>query len=219
MAWNLKDLESQLLIGSTLVEGSTLSEAQARAVLTGRTIQGHPIHEVRELLNYRASVEWLMGALIRSQYISVDLIQQFHQRLFQGFPGSHGQWKSHPNFTYRTDGSRFDYAHPGMVPQLISDWVGRFNAQSESIEDSATLYFEFQRVHPFEDGNGRIGRILIAYWFHWKVGRDFTFRLRDKGEHLVALEAAGRGDFGPLRKFFLKRVRRSGSSRSRRVME
>jgi hypothetical protein len=66
VSWKLKDLEQSLLIGSTLVEGSTLSESEARQVLAGRTVQGHPVSEIRELLNYRAAVEWLMGELARS---------------------------------------------------------------------------------------------------------------------------------------------------------
>ena len=56
MAWKLKTLEENLLIGSALVEGSTLTEKEAKEVLAGRTVQGHSIQEVRELLNYRTAV-------------------------------------------------------------------------------------------------------------------------------------------------------------------
>lgn len=60
MRWSLKDLEEWLLIGSTLVEGSTLSEQEARDVLAGRTVSGHPAHEARELINYRSATAWLL---------------------------------------------------------------------------------------------------------------------------------------------------------------
>jgi hypothetical protein len=70
--WSLKDLEEWLLIGSTLVEGSTLSEEEARAVLAGRTVSGHPVSEARELLNYRAGTAWLMEQLERSPWLCLD---------------------------------------------------------------------------------------------------------------------------------------------------
>jgi Fic family protein len=213
VSWKLEDLEQTLLIGSTLVEGSTLSEAEARQVLAGRTVQGHAISEIRELLNYRSAVEWLMDQLAKSPFLSRELVLAFHQRLFTGFPGEHGRWKAHQNYTYLSNGNRFDYAHPSLVEKTVRDWIQRFNAESGGAEKAASLYHEFQCIHPFDDGNGRIGRILIAYWLHWKAKLSFKFMLKDKSEHLTALERAGTGDHAPLERFFKKR---SASERKRR---
>lgn len=212
MSWNLKDLEKSLLIGSTLVEGSMLSEREAESILAGRTVQGHPVREVRELLNYRSSVEWLIRELNRSPYLSKDILLQFHQRLFQGFPGEHGRWKTLPNYTYQTDGSRFDYCVPEEVNRRMREWIETFNhgdvKANPSSKLAAQLYYSFQEIHPFEDGNGRIGRILIAYWLHWKARCAFSFRLKDKVAHLKALESANQGDRRPLEDFFKQRMRR-----------
>lgn len=206
MSWKLEDLERTLLIGSTLVEGSTLSEAEAHQVLAGRTVQGHPVAEIRELLNYRASVEWLMTQLAQSPYLSRDLVLGFHQRLFVGFPGEHGRWKSHQNYTYLSSGNRFDYAHPSLVEKSMRDWIEAFNSEPGSTEAAARLYHEFQQIHPFDDGNGRIGRVLIAYWLHWKAKLSLKFQLKDKTEHLAALERADAGDLAPMMRFFKKRT-------------
>ncbi len=70
MRWSLASLEKHLLIGSTLVEGSTLSEDEAASVLAGRTVSGHPVQEIRELLNYRAAVQWVMGELEATPFVS-----------------------------------------------------------------------------------------------------------------------------------------------------
>jgi Fic family protein len=209
MGWNLKDLQETLLIGSTLVEGSTLSEKEAREILSGKTVAGHPVSEAREILNYRAAVEWIMKELKKSPFLSQDLILGFHAKLFQGFPGEHGRFKASRNFTYLSDGSRYDYEAPGRVEPLIRKWLERFQGEHDpiSVDEGAWLYHEFQRIHPFDDGNGRIGRILIAYWFHWKMKKGFSFFLRDKVEHLQALERASAGDLVPLRQFFKKRLK------------
>jgi Fic family protein len=161
--WSLKDLEEWLLIGSTLVEGSTLSEAEARAVLAGRTVSGHPVSEARELLNYRAGTAWLIEQLERSPWLSQDLVLGFHQRLLDGLSDEAGRFKSRQNYMLRSDGVRHEYLHPARVAEAIRAWLERFNMPSERPgADAASLSAEFQRIHPFADGNGRIGRVLWA---------------------------------------------------------
>ncbi|MCM0606982.1 MAG: Fic family protein [Xanthomonadaceae bacterium] len=206
MKWKLEDLEDALLIGSTLVEGSTLTEQESREILAGRTVLGHPISEARELLNYRSAVEWLIHELQKSPYVSIDLIQSFHQKLFTGFSGDHGKWKSIENYTFRSDGSRFDYVSPSKVQTAMQEWIKLYNRDPHDRNQIAELYYSFQSIHPFQDGNGRIGRVLMAYWLHWKFKSLFTFKLKDKVEHLRALEAANSGDLSQLERFFKKRI-------------
>ena len=208
MSWKLAELEQQLLIGSTLIEGSTLSEAEAKDLLSGRTVSGHLIEDARDLLNYRAAVEWFIGQLERSPFLSVDLIQTFHRRLFQGRHGEFGSWKTHVNFTFLSDGTKHAYLDPHQVDPAMNTWVQKFNHGSAvSPETGATEhYFSFEQIHPFDDGNGRIGRVLIAYWLHWKWGNGFKLFVSDKIAHLEALEKAQRGDMSDLVAFFLKRL-------------
>ena len=208
MRWSLKDLEEWLLIGSTLVEGSTLSEEEARSVLAGRTVTGHPVHEARELLNYRGATARLIEDLEHSPYLSQDLVLTFHRRLLDGLSDEAGRFKTRQNYTMRSDGSRHDYLHPGRVPEAVAEWLLQFNGPvaSGSAEAAAALYAEFQQVHPFEDGNGRIGRILVAYWLHWKHGLSFRFVADDRLEHLRAVEASDAGDLEPLTAFFRART-------------
>lgn len=197
-----------LLIGSTLVEGSTLSEQEAREVLAGRTVAGHSIAEVRELINYRAAVEHLSAELRVSPHLSLDLVTGFHRRLFQGLAERPGNFKTHRNFTFRSDGSRHDYLHPSAVPDAMQSWIDRFNAvaEGEPAAGAAALYYEFQHIHPFADGNGRIGRVLVAYWLHRRWRRSLSFYLRDKLAHLEAIERANGGDLSLLVAFFADRI-------------
>lgn len=210
MSWNPRNIEERLLIGSTLVEGSTLTETEAREVLAGRTLQGHPVTEIRELLNYRAAVEWLIRELAATPYLSKDLITGFHLHMFQGFPGQHGRWKTSANYTYRRQGIRHDYSAPASVEEEMRTWVADFNRDpsAQPLAEAASLYYRFQQTHPFEDGNGRIGRVFLSYWLDWKAGLSFTFRLKDKTAHLEALESANDGDFLLLEKFLAERTQK-----------
>ena len=208
MRWSLKDLEEWLLIGSTLVEGSTLSEQEARDVLAGHTVSGHPAHEARELLNYRSATAWLLEQLERVPWLSQDLVLGFHARLLSGLSEDAGRFKTQRNYTLRSDGTRYDYLAPAGVPAAMREWLERFNAEptGEARAGAAELYAEFQRMHPFEDGNGRIGRLLLAYWLHWRHGLAFRFFAADRLEHLRALEATDTGDLAALASFIGARI-------------
>lgn len=208
MTWSLESLEEALLIGSTLVEGSTLTEDEARQVLRGRTVSGHPLQEHRELLNYRAAVEWLIRELGRSPYVSVDLMLAFHRLLLSGLSDTAGRIKRYRNYTYLSDGSRHDYLAPAEVEPALRSWVAHFNEEAgdDPWMRAAELYYELERIHPFDDGNGRLGRVLLAYWLHWKLGASWRFRATDKVAHLEAMEAAARGEIEPLRAFIHDRA-------------
>jgi Fic family protein len=201
VSWSLSYLEEHLLIGSTLVEGSTLTEAEARDVLAGRTISGHPVREHREIHNYRAAIAWLMRELASSPFLSTDLIRDLHRRLMTGLDLEAGEWKSHTNFTIRSTGERHDYGHPARVEDAMLEWTASYNeapASGDAAAQAAELYARFQQVHPFQDGNGRIGRLLIAYFLHWKHASSFRFYASHKVAHLRAVEATDEGDLWPL---------------------
>lgn len=207
MVWAIEDLENHLLIGSTLVEGSTLTEGEARAVLAGRTVVGHPIREIRELTNYRLATQWLIEEIKSSPALAVDQVLSFHARLMHGLAEDAGRFKAFANYTMRTDGIRHDYSHPSAVPGEMADWIFDFNARpQDSLSTAASLYARFQAIHPFADGNGRIGRVLLAYYLHRCDGRSFRFYARDKLDHLRAIEASDHGDLEPLREFIRVRV-------------
>jgi Fic family protein len=209
MSFRLEDLEDRLLIGSTLVEGSTLTEREARDVLAGRTVSGHPIREARELTNYRTATGWLIEQLDASPYLSVDLILGFHARLLDGLSEDAGRFKSHENYTIRSDGKRHDYLHPSQVIPVMQQWVNAFNHEPtlNPFEGGADLYARFQQTHPFSDGNGRLGRLFLAYWLH-RRGFAFRFFAADKLAHLRAIEATNHGDLRPLAEFLRERSER-----------
>ena len=208
--WDPKQLNNRLLIGSTLVEGSTFSEKEAALALAGLTVSGHTVGEHRELLNYEAATSWLVKAFKGSPFLSLDVICDYHSRLFSGLGDNGGAFKSNQNFTYRTDGTRIDFEKPALVRTRLQKWIDLFNAiedREHVFERGAKLYYEFEIIHPFNDGNGRIGRVLMAYWFWRQGGLSFEFFAKDKVPHLRALQEANEGDFGSLARFFKGRAK------------
>jgi Fic family protein len=209
VAWSIDDLREHLLIGSTLVEGSTLSEGEARDVLAGRTVAGHSVREIRELANYQLATEWLMDCVQHDPMIAVEHVLGYHARLMHGLDPEAGRFKTHRNYTIRSDGSHHEYGHPALVPEETAEWVAELNASSmDPVGHGARVYARFQAIHPFADGNGRIGRVLLAYYLHRNGGFSFRFYASDKLDHLRAIEATNHGDLAPLEEFIRARIAR-----------
>lgn len=166
------------------------------------------MREAAELLNYRGATAWLIDQVRVTPYVSVDLVTGFHLRLMTGISGEAGRFNGHANYTIRTDGVRHDYLHPSKVSEAVGSWVTDLNESGARAPaaDAAALYARFQAIHPFDDGNGRVGRIFVSYFLHWKHRYTFPFFATDKLEHLRAIEASDAGDLSLLTRFFDARI-------------
>lgn len=79
-----------------------------------------------------------------------------------------GQYKTRPNSVITRYGDRFDYASPEETPGLMGDLVDWYNAAEQEgklspVELAALFHYRYIRIHPFEDGNGRIARLMVNY--------------------------------------------------------
>ena len=103
-----------------------------------------------------------------------------------------GQYKTRPNSVITRYGNRFEYASPEETPALMADLVEWYNEAEASeeyspVELSALFHYRYIRIHPFEDGNGRIARLLVNYILarhNWPM---IVVRSRVKQDYLEAL--------------------------------
>jgi Fic family protein len=79
-----------------------------------------------------------------------------------------GVYKTRPNSVITSSGEVFDYASPEETPALMSDLIKWYNDEERKgvlspVELSALFHYRYIRIHPFEDGNGRIARLMVNY--------------------------------------------------------
>lgn len=79
-----------------------------------------------------------------------------------------GQYKTRPNSVITRYGDRFEYASPEETPALMSDLVNWYNEEEKRgtlspVELAALFHYRYIRIHPFEDGNGRIARLMVNF--------------------------------------------------------
>lgn len=124
--------------------------------------------DIEEISNYRAAMRDAEQALVHRP-LSLSLIKGVHQRLMQGVRGSEktpGEFRIDQNWIGR-NGSRMEQArfippNPLVLPQALDTWASYLASEDEDpVLQVAIAHAQFEILHPFKDGNGRIGRMLI----------------------------------------------------------
>lgn len=156
---------------SLAIEQNTLTLDQVTAVLDGRRVLAPP-RDIAEVKNAYAAYEMLAEL----DPYSVDALLTAHGVMMRGLLDEAGCFRSCPVGVADSEGNILHFGSlpayvPGLVAQLL-DWVR--NADYPMLIKSCVFHYELELIHPFADGNGRVGRLwhtlLLAQWkplFAW----------------------------------------------------
>lgn len=150
----------QMAFNTNRIEGSQLTEEQTRSIFETRTVSGDaPIDDVVETDNsFRAFDEMLDHV---GQPISADTLKDYHRTLKAGTADSRqpwfvvGGWKSLQNAV-----GGIETSPPSRVERDVTDLLAATPGRM-TFEDIVDFHVRFERIHPFQDGNGRVGRLVM----------------------------------------------------------
>jgi Fic family protein len=197
---------------SNHIEGNTLTYGQTEILLLfGKVIGEANVKDVQDMTASNVTLKMMSEeAHIKDTPLTVNFIRTLHhillredytvyKQLRNGQQTSYvihaGQYKTRPNSVITRYGDRFEYASPEETPALMTDLVAWYNmAESEGklspVELAALFHYRYIRIHPFEDGNGRIARLLVNYILARHGYPMIVVRSRNKSDYLEALHAA-----------------------------
>ncbi|MCL4446046.1 MAG: Fic family protein [Actinobacteria bacterium] len=209
---------------STALEGNTLVITQVEALLAeGRAVGNKELREYMEVTGYAEAAKWVYGQALEpgawtSQApLTMTEVRYVHELAIGPVWGV----SPHPNATPRERPGSFRQhdiqPFPGgmvppswvEVPAAMTDWVdslATIAANTNPVEALAKSHAAFERTHPFLDGNGRTGRLLlnlILVRLGYPPGIIYT---RDRNRYLRALRQADAGDTGPLGELIARSV-------------
>jgi Fic family protein len=143
------------------IEGSTFNEPEVKAVLFDDvTIPNKTVREHQEAKNHQGALGFVMR-WIRDEngIITESFIKKIHEILMNGIMYNAGQYRTH---AVRIAGSHVVTSNPLKVEDNMKSFIKRFNTQQEDIVSHiAQTHAIFEQIHPFSDGNGRVGRLLM----------------------------------------------------------
>ena len=150
--------------GSLAIEGNTLSEAQITAILDGKRVIAPP-REVQEVKNALAAYEHFSDWVPSNENDLLDA----HRLMLLGLIDEAGAYRS-GGVGVMADGQVIHMAPPAQrVPYLMTDLLGWLASTAHHpLIASSVFHYEFEFIHPFSDGNGRMGRLwqslVLAQW-------------------------------------------------------
>lgn len=144
---------------SNAIENSTLTLEETEGILEGRLPSAR--HDLREVYEARNLAAVTQDLLTGTEPLSIGLILRWHGMLLAGIrDDAAGRFRRGDEWV-RVGGHLG--AHPAFVPDLLDEALSRCtdDASMSQVERIAWFHCEFEIIHPFVDGNGRVGRILI----------------------------------------------------------
>lgn len=112
-----------------------------------------------------------------------------------------GDYKEFPNSVQLSNGEIFEYASVTDTPILMHELIDWYRSEEKALHPAtlaAMLHYKFVRIHPFDDGNGRIARLLINYVLFKNELPSVIIKSADKANYLRVLRSADTGDYEPL---------------------
>ena len=194
------------------------------------------IDDVEEVTNYLGAFRWTEAQLRdpKGLPISVRLLCEAHRRLLRGVRGAGkqpGELRRSQNWVggTRPGNAVFVPPPPEHVPTLLAEmerFIHNANADLPPMVRVALIHAQFETIHPFLDGNGRIGRLLIAALFeHWKLLSQPLLYLsgylkQHQAEYYRRLSAIRtEGDWESWVRFFLEGVAIAAGSAEKNIIE
>src|SRR5574344_2737950 len=148
------------------IEGSKLTEDQTRYIFETNSIlfEGETVASVDDILetsNHFKMVDYMLD--IANNNLTEDIIKKFHKILKEGTMDSRKEWFMVGDYKkIVNEAGQMQTSSPKQTPNDMAKLMEWYNSlEKVTIKDIIEFHYKFERIHPFQDGNGRVGRIIM----------------------------------------------------------
>lgn len=197
--------------GTTAIEGNTLTEDEAyRLLATDLTPKNKTVNETYEVANYNHVRSYIQKY---SGNITERMTLQIHKLLMTGITEKNGKLMQAGE--YRTTqvilmGIEYRPPPPEMVSSqiklVIDEYTSKIAENIHPIEAASYFHQKFEETHPFQDGNGRVGREILNYMLTQNGYPPIYITPKQRSEYLSALQEGNIGNYLPLFLFIVMRM-------------
>lgn len=210
---------------SNVLEGNTLTLGETRLFLMqGLTAKGKPFKDYLDIKGHDAVIDYLIALVRQQERLTEAVLRELHKillvepypvkaELMDGQPVvkqvEPGRYKTLPNHVRTLTGQFHYYATPEETPARMDDlmrWYREAEGQVHPLVVATLFHHTFTAIHPFDDGNGRMARLLSNLILMRQGFVPMVIRQEQKNTYLSALATADQGDARDLLDFFGEQV-------------
>lgn len=227
----LSPLMTQEAVLSSRIEGTMATLEEVLEFEADPEEPTERYEDIQEILNYRRALTTAETNLGEAP-MTLSLVQKMHFRLLQGVRGEakrRGEFRKSQNWIGKPGSLQKEATYippnPFDVPSLLNNWINYYHSdEREYLVQLSIVHAQFELIHPFLDGNGRIGRLLVPLFLYEKkvlhrpmfYASAYLESTRD--EYYARLKAISEeGDWNGWIRYFLKALTEQARTNSRKT--
>ena len=196
---------------SNAIEGNTLTLRETKVVLEGITVGGKSLREHFEIINHQEAIAFVEDLVGKSANISEWNIRNIHQLVFKNIEQDEAGRYRRENVVI--SGASTTPPEHFRLPEVMAQLMTWYEGQAQAlhpVERAAQLHARFVEIHPFRDGNGRTGRLLLNFELMREGFPPVIIKKEDRLAYYDALDkACAAEDYRDITKMVATEVARS----------
>lgn len=194
-----------LTYNSDAIEGSALTENDTeRIIIKGDVLSNKSQKEQQEAINHKTALEFVFSKSTGNFKIDEDFILSLHRMVMHGLSKDAGQLRK-INIGIR--GLQKKLPHHQFVPQLFKEFIADVDTHGgNAIKKAAIDHYEFEYMHPFSDGNGRVGRLISIAQLLSKSFPPCVIQNKDRECYYSVLQMGDIHRFDPIANFLAESI-------------
>ncbi len=154
-----EDFMIEYTYNSNAIEGNTLTLRETDMVLRGLTVDKKPLKDHMEAVGHKDAFYFVVDLVKEKVELSEYVIKQIHSLVLSDKPMDKGRYRQVP---VKILGASHEPVQPYLIESKMNDLLLEYKKEGRNIAEKLALFhIQFEGIHPFIDGNGRTGRLLV----------------------------------------------------------
>ena len=174
----------EYIYNSEAIGGSSLSLRDTELIICGINIEDKPASEQHDVLLHKKALDYVYSSVALKRDLSETLIRQLHSFLLESKPEDRGEYRRVP---VRIPGTAYKPSYPMSIKDDMAQVLYSYKKNADNfMEALARLHIGFESIHPFIDGNGRVGRLIVNFELMKAGYPPIVFRFIDRKKYYDA---------------------------------